>query len=138
MSEDPPWVYFIWYSLCFLDLSDSFPVLGKVLAVISSNIFSLSLILVSLINMCLGGVPPLVYFIWYSLHSLDLSEWFLFHVREVFGSYFSEYFFCPLFYLFSFWHPHNTDVGAFNVVPEFSETLFISFPSFLFRIGNLF
>ena len=32
--------------------------------------------------------------------------------------------------LFSFWHPCNTDVGAFNVVPEFSYTVFIVFNLF--------
>ena len=48
--------------------------------------------------------------------------------------------FCCLFLpLFSFWHPHYMDVGAFNAVPEFSETVsipFQSFFSFLFRISD--
>ena len=69
-------------------------------------------------------IPCWVYFIWYSFF-LDLSEWFLSHVREIFGYYLLEYFFCPLLSLFSFWHPYNTDVGAFHVVPEFSEMLFV-------------
>ena len=73
--------------------------------------------------------PPWVYFLWRSLHFVDLSEWFLFHVREVFSCYLFEYFFCPFLFLFSFWHPYNTDVGAFNIVPEFSDTLLISFQS---------
>ena len=81
------------------------------------------------------GVPPRVYFIWYSLHFLDLSEWFLSHVREVFGYYLLEYFFCPLLSLF-FWHPYNRDVGAFNVVPEFSETLLFSI-FFLFCFASV-
>ena len=72
----------------------------------------------------------LVYFIWYSLHFLDLSEWFLSHVREVFDYYLLEYFFCPLISLFSCWHPYNMDIGAFNIVPEFSETPFICFQFF--------
>ena len=42
------------------------------------------------------GVPSWVYFIWYSLCFLDLSEWFLSHVREVLSYYLIEYFFCPL------------------------------------------
>ena len=80
-------------------------------------------------------IPPWVYFIWYSLCFLDLSEWFLSHVREVFGYYLLEYFFCLLLSLFSFWHAYNTDVGAFHFVPEFSETLFICFQSlFLFSV----
>ena len=41
------------------------------------------------------GVPPWVYFIWHSLCFLDLSEWFLSHVRDVFGYYLFKYFFCP-------------------------------------------
>ena len=41
-------------------------------------------------------IPPWVYFIWYSLCFLDFSDWFLFHVREVFGYYLLEYFFCLL------------------------------------------
>ena len=46
-----------------------------------------------------------------------------------FSAAISEYFFCPFLFLFSFWHPYNTDVGAFNIVPEFSDTLLISFQS---------
>ena len=34
------WVYPVWYSLRFLDLTISFPMLGKFLTIISSNIFS--------------------------------------------------------------------------------------------------
>uniref|UniRef100_A0A8W4FQF6 Uncharacterized protein n=1 Tax=Sus scrofa TaxID=9823 RepID=A0A8W4FQF6_PIG len=84
-------------------------------------------------------IPLWVYFIWYSLCFLDLSEWFLFHVREVLAIISWNIFFCPLLPLFSFWHPYNTDVGAFNFVPQFSETLFICFQtffSFLFCIRN--
>ena len=55
------------------------------------KIFSLSLILVSLINMCLEVF--LLQFYMILLHFLDLSEWFLSHVREVFGYYLLEYFF---------------------------------------------
>ena len=35
-----PWIYPVWDSLCFLDLTVSFPMLGKFSAIISSNIFS--------------------------------------------------------------------------------------------------
>ena len=48
------------------------------------------------------GVPPWVYFIWYLLCFLDLSEWLLSHVRDVFGYDLLEYFFCPFLSLFSF------------------------------------
>ena len=50
----------------------------------------------------------LFFSMWYSLHFLDLSEWFLSHVKEVFGYYLLEYFFCLLLSLFSFWHLYNT------------------------------
>ena len=36
----PPWVYLALDFLCFLDLVDYFPMLGKFSAIISSNIFS--------------------------------------------------------------------------------------------------
>ena len=82
------------------------------------NIFSLSLILFSLINMCLGVF--LLGFILYVIFLcfLDFSEWFLSHVKKVFSYYLFKYFLCP-FSLF-FWHPYNENVGAFKVVPEFS------------------
>ena len=43
----------------------------------------------------------------------------------------SNIFSCPLS-LFSFWDPYNVNVGEFNVVPEVSEAIFISFHSFFF------
>ena len=58
------------------------------------NIFSVSLIFVSLINMCLG-VPPWVYPEWDSLCFLDLGDCFLFHVREVFSFISSNIFLGP-------------------------------------------
>ena len=67
---------------------------------------------------------------WLVVGGRALSEWFLSHVKEVFGYY--VYFFCCFLSLFSFWHPYNTDVGTFNIVPEFSETLFICFQSFFY------
>ena len=96
-------------------------------------------ILVSLISMCLGVF--LLGFILHGTHCcfLHLSEWFLSHARELFIYYLLEYIFCPFLSLYSFWHPHNMAVGAFNVVPEFSETILISFHSsfsFLFHISD--
>ena len=35
---------------------------------------------------------------------------------------------------FSFWDPYNVNVGAFNVVPEISQTVLISFYSFLYSV----
>ena len=42
----------------------------------------------------------------------------------------SNIFLVPLFFSSSFWDPYNLNVGTFNVVPEFSETVLKSFHSF--------
>ena len=64
------------------------------------------------------GFTPWSYFMWNSLCFLDLSDWFLSNVREVFGYHLLKYFFCTFHSLFSFWNPYNTDVGALNIAPE--------------------
>ena len=79
------------------------------------------------------GVLPLVYFIWYSFHFLDLSEWFLSHVREVFGYYIFKYFFCHFLSLFSFWHPYNNMLVCLTLS---QSSLRLS--SFLFNLFSLF
>ena len=56
------------------------------------NICSLCLIFVNLINMCLGEVSPWVYPVWDSLGFLDLCDYFLPHLGEVFSYYLLEYF----------------------------------------------
>ena len=60
--------------------------------------FSLNLIFVSLINMCLG-VSPRVYPVWDSLCFLDLGDYFLSHVRGVFKYNVFKYFLTPSFSL---------------------------------------
>ena len=65
-----------------------------------------------------------------SLCFLDLSVSFL---REVFGYHLFKYFLRPFLSLISFWDPYDANVGAFNVVPDVSETVLISF-FFLFSI----
>ena len=60
------------------------------------NIFSLSLTLVTLNNMCLG-VFLYGFILCYSCF-LNLREWFLSHGRDVFGYHLLEYFFCPLLF----------------------------------------
>ena len=79
-------------------------------------------------------IPPWVYFIWYSLCFLDLSEWFLSHVRKVFGYYRLEYFFCPLLSLFSFWHPI---IRMMWVHLTLSQTC-LRLSSFVFNLFSLF
>ena len=61
------------------------------LSFVAFNTFSLSLIFVNLINMCLGKLF-LGLILPGTLHFLDLAYCFLSHVREVFSSYFFKYF----------------------------------------------
>ena len=53
------------------------------------------------------------------------------HVWEVFSCYFFKCF-LKSFLSLSFWNPYNASVGAFNVVPEVSEAVFIAFFTFFF------
>ena len=57
---------------------------------------------------------------------------FLSHIREVFNYKLFKYFLSPFLLLFFFWDPYNSNVGAFNVVSEVSETVLSSFHSFFF------
>ena len=95
------------------------------------NIFSLNLIFVSLIKMCLG-VFLLGFILYGTLCFLDLGDYFLSHVKKVFHYNLFKYFLSPFLFLFFFWDPYNSNVGAFSVVPEVSEIVFNSFHSFFF------
>ena len=64
--------------------------------------------------------------------TLDLVDYFLSHVREVFSYYLFNYFLRSFLSLFSFWDLYNANVGVFNVAPR-SLRLF-SFPFNLFPI----
>ena len=59
------------------------------------NMLSLCLVFVSLISMCL--VSPWVYPVWDSLCLLDLIDYFLFHVGELFNYNLFKNFFIPFF-----------------------------------------
>ena len=96
------------------------------------NICSLCLIFVNLINMCLGVFSPWVNPVWDSLGFLDLGDYFLPHFREVFYYYLLKYFLMVFLFVFFFWDSYDLDVGAFNIVPEVSEIVLISFNSFFF------
>ena len=90
---------------------------------VAFNFLSLSLIFVSLITLCLMSwcVLPWVYPAWDSLCFLDLVDYFLSHVREIFNYYPFKYFLRSFLSLFSsFWDTYNANVGVFNVVPEVS------------------
>ena len=79
------------------------------------------------------GVSPWVYPDWDSLGFLDLSGYFLPHFRKVFKYYLLKYFLMPFFFfVFFFWDSYDSNVGAFNIVPEVSEIILISFNSFFF------
>ena len=73
-----------------------------------------------------------VYPVWDSLCLLDLIDYFLFHVGEIFNYHLFKNFLIPFRFLFFFWDPYNSDVGAFDIVPEVSETILSSFHSFYF------
>ena len=94
-------------------------------------ILSLCFIFVSLISMCLG-VSPWVYPVWDCLHLLELIDYLLLHVGEIFNYNHFKIFLIPFLFLFSFWDPYNSNVSEFDMVPEVSETVLSSFPSFYF------
>ena len=76
-------------------------------------------------------VSPWVYLIWDSLCLLDLINYFLFHVGDIFNYNLFKNFLIPFLFLF-FWDPYNSNVGTFDIVPEVSETILSSFHSFYF------
>ena len=61
-------------------------------------------------------VPPQVYPAWDSLRFLDLVNYYLAHVWEVFSYYFFKYFLRSFLSVLSFWDPYNVNVGVFNVL----------------------
>ena len=78
------------------------------------------------------GVSPWIYTVWDSLGFLDLGDYFLPHFREVFNYYLLTYFLMTFLFVFFFWDSYDSNVGAFDIVPEVSEVVFISFDSFFF------
>ena len=93
----------------------SFPILGKFSTIISSSIFSWSFFLSSSSG---------------TLGFLDLDDYFLPHFRDVFNYYLLRYFLMA--FLFVFWDSYDSNVRAFNIVPDVSEIVLISFNSFFF------
>ena len=80
-----------------------------------------------------------IYHVWDALNFLDLSSYYLSHVREIFDYNLFKYFLIPFLFLFFFWDPYNLNVDVLNVVPALSETVLISFllffPFFLFHFN---
>ena len=81
------------------------------------------------------GVSPWVYPVRDCLGFLDLGDYFLPHFREVFNYYLLKYFLMVFLFVFFFWDPYDLNVGAFNIVPEVSEIVLISFNSFFLSVS---
>ena len=73
-----------------------------------------------------------VYPVWGTLGSLDLGGYFLPILRKFSMIISSSISSCPFIFVFFFWDTYDLNVGAFNIVPEVSEVVFISFNSFSF------
>ena len=67
-----------------------------------------------------------------SLGFLDLGDYFLPHFREVLNYYLLKYFLMVFLFVFFFWDSYDSNVGAFNIVPEVSEVVLISFDFFFY------
>ena len=98
------------------------------------NICSLCLIFVNLINMCLE-VFHLGCILFGTLSFLDLGGYFLLHFREVFSYYHLKYFLMAFLFVFFFWDSCDSNVGAFDIVPEVSEVVLISFNYFFLSVS---
>ena len=92
------------------------------------NILSLCLVFVSLISVCLGMflLGCILYWTlcasWTCVACIGLFvplglDYFLFHVGEIFSSNLFKNFLISFLFLFFFWDPYNSNVGAFNIVP---------------------
>ena len=53
-------------------------------------------------------------------------------IRQVFNYYLLKYFLMVFLFVFFFWDSYDSNVGVFNIVPEVSEVVLISFNSFFF------
>ena len=78
-----------------------------------------------------------VYPVWDSLGFLDLCGYFLPHIRKVFNYYLLKYFLLPFLYVF-FWGTCDSNVGAFDIVPDISEVVLISLILFSFFLSASF
>jgi len=94
------------------------------------NILSLCLVFVSLVNTC-PGVFFLGFILFGTLCLLDLIDYFLFRVGK-FSTIDLQKFSHTLSFSLLLLEPHNSNVGAFDIVPEVSETILSSFHSFYF------
>ena len=58
---------------------------------------------------------------------MDLDGYFLPQCREFFNYYLLKYFLMAFLSVVFFWDAYDSNVGAFNIVPEVSEIVLISF-----------
>ena len=76
------------------------------------------------------GVSSWLYPVWDSLGFLDFGGYFLPYFRGVFNYYLLKYLLMAFLFVFFFWDSYESNVGAFDIVPEDSEIVLISFNSF--------
>ena len=93
------------------------------------NICSLCLIFVNLINMCLG-VFCLGFILFGTLWVSRTWMIIYFPILGKFSTIISSSFLMVFLSVFFFWDSYDSNVGAFNIVPEVSEIVLISFNSF--------
>ena len=96
---------------------------------VAFNIFSLCLIFVSLINICLG-----VFHLGFILFGTVWFSWTLvaifFPTIRKFSTIISSNFLMPFLFIIFFLDSYDLNVGAFYIVPEVSEVVLSSFNSF--------
>ena len=95
------------------------------------NICSLYLIFVNSINMCLG-----VFLLGFILFGTLWVSWtwviISFPIFGKFSTIISSIFLMPFHFVFFFWDSYDSNLGVFNIVPEVSGVVLISFNSFFF------
>ena len=83
------------------------------------------------------GVSPWVYPVWDTLYFLGLDVYFLPYFWKVFNYYILTYFLMVFLFDF-FWDSYDSNVGAFNIVPEVSEIVLILLIHFSFFLSDSF
>ena len=95
------------------------------------NILYLCLVFLSLISVHLG-----MFLLGFTLYETPCASWtcliISFSMLGKFSTIISlKIFLIPFLFLFFFWDPYNSNVGALDIAPVVSETILSSFHSFL-------
>ena len=77
---------------------------------------------------CFSWVFP----VWDSLCLVNLIDYFFFHAGEILNYNLFKHFLTPFLFLFFFCDAYNSNVGAFDIFPEVSETILSCFHPFHF------